>query len=173
VRKARPDQSADKTRRGIGYTLSRWQSLLRFVDDGRIEIDRQADRALNPSIALNRKNPFSQTRTAVHSMSCCAANLLAVESIDAVTPRAPPSRALAGWTAAGSQSEGSRWRGRALWDATPFPVLDFTGSGSSKHVMTPRPSARTLGVGPRQQVVDLGVGMAVDDPGEDVDEVNE
>ncbi|WP_435053500.1 IS66 family transposase, partial [Mesorhizobium caraganae] len=38
-----------KLAEAIRYTLSRWQDLSRFLDDGRIEIDRQHRRALNPS----------------------------------------------------------------------------------------------------------------------------
>jgi transposase len=40
----------------IGYALTRWQALTRFVDDGRIEIDNNAaERALR-CVALGRKN---------------------------------------------------------------------------------------------------------------------
>jgi transposase len=45
-----------KLAEAIRYTLSRWQGLARFVDDGRIEIDSNAvERSIRP-IALNRKN---------------------------------------------------------------------------------------------------------------------
>ena len=41
---------------GIRYTLSRWDGLTRFLDDGRIEIDSNVvERTIRP-IALNRKN---------------------------------------------------------------------------------------------------------------------
>jgi transposase len=40
----------------IRYALNRWDGLLRFLDDGRIEIDSNTvERAMRP-IALNRKN---------------------------------------------------------------------------------------------------------------------
>src|ERR1700674_2231698 len=40
----------------VRYALSRWDALLRYVDDGRIEIDNNAaERALRP-VALGRKN---------------------------------------------------------------------------------------------------------------------
>ena len=40
----------------IRYALSRWEGLIHFVDDGRIEIDSNAvERAMKP-IALGRKN---------------------------------------------------------------------------------------------------------------------
>ena len=45
-----------KLAEAIRYTLSRWEGLTRFVDDGRIEIDNNTvERAIRP-IALNRKN---------------------------------------------------------------------------------------------------------------------
>jgi len=40
----------------IGYALNHWQGLVRFLDDGRIEIDSNTvERSMRP-IALNRKN---------------------------------------------------------------------------------------------------------------------
>lgn len=45
-----------KLAEAIRYTLSRWQGLTRFIDDGRIEIDNNVvERSIRP-IALNRKN---------------------------------------------------------------------------------------------------------------------
>lgn len=45
-----------KLAEAIRYTLSRWEGLTRFLDDGRIEIDSNTvERAIRP-IALNRKN---------------------------------------------------------------------------------------------------------------------
>ena len=45
-----------KLSEAIRYTLSRWEGLSRFIDDGRIEIDSNVvERAIRP-IALNRKN---------------------------------------------------------------------------------------------------------------------
>ena len=45
-----------KLAEAIGYALSRWKGLTRFLDDGRIEIDSNVvERTIRP-IALNRKN---------------------------------------------------------------------------------------------------------------------
>lgn len=45
-----------KLAEAIRYTLSRWEGLTRFLDDGRIEIDNNTvERSIRP-IALNRKN---------------------------------------------------------------------------------------------------------------------
>jgi hypothetical protein len=44
------------TTTAIHYALSRWDALVRYSDDGRIEIDNNAaERALRP-VALGRKN---------------------------------------------------------------------------------------------------------------------
>jgi transposase len=48
--------SQTKLAEAIRYTLSRWEGLSRFLDDGRIEIDSNVvERSIRP-IALNRKN---------------------------------------------------------------------------------------------------------------------
>jgi hypothetical protein len=45
-----------KLAEAIRYTLSRWEGLTRFIDDGRIELDSNVvERSIRP-IALNRKN---------------------------------------------------------------------------------------------------------------------
>ncbi|MCJ9748990.1 IS66 family transposase, partial [Neorhizobium sp. SHOUNA12A] len=45
-----------KLAEAIRYTLSRWDGLTSFIDDGRIEIDSNTvERSIRP-IALNRKN---------------------------------------------------------------------------------------------------------------------
>ena len=45
-----------KLAEAIRYALSRWEGLIRFLDDGRIEIDSNiVERSIRP-IALNRKN---------------------------------------------------------------------------------------------------------------------
>ena len=45
-----------KLAEAIRYTLSRWEGLSRFLDDGRIELDSNTvERSIRP-IALNRKN---------------------------------------------------------------------------------------------------------------------
>lgn len=55
---ARGRQVSAKSRIGeaIRYTLPRWDGLIRFLDDGRIDLDNNAvERAIRP-LALNRKN---------------------------------------------------------------------------------------------------------------------
>ena len=45
-----------KLAEAIRYTLSRWEGLTRFIDDGRIQLDNNTvERSIRP-IALNRKN---------------------------------------------------------------------------------------------------------------------
>lgn len=49
-----------KLAEAIRYTLSRWDGLTRFIDDGRIEIDSNTvERSIRP-ITHNRKNACSQ-----------------------------------------------------------------------------------------------------------------
>ncbi len=51
-----PISQKTKLASAIRYTPSRWEGLLRFLDDGRIEIDSNTvERSIRP-IALNRKN---------------------------------------------------------------------------------------------------------------------
>ena len=55
---ARGRQVSAKSRLGeaIRYTLPRWDGLIRFLDDARIDLDNNAvERAIRP-LALNRKN---------------------------------------------------------------------------------------------------------------------
>jgi transposase len=40
----------------VRYALSRWDALLRYVDDGRIEIDNNAAERSLRTVALGRKN---------------------------------------------------------------------------------------------------------------------
>ena len=41
----------------VRYALGRWEALIRYVDDGRIEIDNNAaERELRAAVALSRKN---------------------------------------------------------------------------------------------------------------------
>jgi hypothetical protein len=45
-----------ETTAAIRYTLSRWDALLRFIDDGRIEMDNNAAERSLRGVALGRKN---------------------------------------------------------------------------------------------------------------------
>jgi len=54
--KVRETSKKSELARAIGYTLSRWQALIRYCHDGRIEMDNNAaERALR-AVALGRKN---------------------------------------------------------------------------------------------------------------------
>ena len=55
-RNGRPRLGEVRARRGNWLSLTRWQALTRYLDDGRIEIDNNAgDRALR-GVSLGRKN---------------------------------------------------------------------------------------------------------------------
>jgi hypothetical protein len=52
----RPVSAKSKLGEAIRYTLTRWDGLTRFLDDGRIDLDNNAvERSIRP-LALNRKN---------------------------------------------------------------------------------------------------------------------
>lgn len=55
---ARRDELSRKSElaKAIGYALTRWTALSRFLDDGRVEIDNNAAERAIRSIALGRKN---------------------------------------------------------------------------------------------------------------------
>src|SRR3546814_8865210 len=51
------------TAEAIRYTLNHWKGLIRFLDDGRIELDNNTvERAIRP-ITLQRKNARSEEHT--------------------------------------------------------------------------------------------------------------
>ena len=57
----------------IRYTLSRWDGLTRFLEDGRIEIDSNVvERAIRP-IALGRKNRYLEHSAAEKNLGCLPA----------------------------------------------------------------------------------------------------
>ena len=72
----------------IRYTLSRWDGLTRFLDDGRIEMDNNTvQRAMRP-IALTRKNALfaGHDRGAAHWG--IIASLIETAKLNAVDPQA-------------------------------------------------------------------------------------
>lgn len=54
--RARQVSAKSKLGEAIRYTLTRWDGLVRFIEDGRIDLDNNAvERSIRP-LALNRKN---------------------------------------------------------------------------------------------------------------------
>ena len=72
----------------IRYGLGRWDGLLRFVDDGRIEIDSNVvERAIRP-IALNRKNALFAGSDGGGDHWAILASLIETSKLNAIDPQA-------------------------------------------------------------------------------------
>ena len=74
--------------RAIGYTLTRWQALTRYRDDGRIEIDNNAaERALR-GVALGRKNYLFQGSDAGGERAAAIYSLVETAKLNGLDPHA-------------------------------------------------------------------------------------
>ena len=72
----------------IRYTLSRWDGLVRFLDDGRIEIDSNVvERTIRP-IALGRKNHLFAGSDGGGEHWAVIASLIETCKMNAVDPQA-------------------------------------------------------------------------------------
>ncbi|ENN86430.1 transposase [Rhizobium freirei PRF 81] len=75
-----------KLAEAIRYTLSRWEGLTRFIDDGRIEIDSNiVERSIRP-IALNRKNALFAGSDAGAEHWATIASLIETAKLNNVEP---------------------------------------------------------------------------------------
>ncbi len=76
------------TAEAIRYGLNHWDGLIRFLDDGRIELDTNAvERAMRP-IALNRKNALFAGCDEGAEAWACIASLIESCRLNAVNPEA-------------------------------------------------------------------------------------
>lgn len=76
------------TAKAIRYALSRWQALLRYCDDGRIEIDNNAaERALR-CVALGRKNFLFAGSDAGGDRAAACYSLLGTAKLNGLNPEA-------------------------------------------------------------------------------------
>lgn len=72
----------------IGYTLSRWEALIRYCEDGRIEIDNNAaERALR-AIALGRKNYLFAGSDAGGERAAAFYSLIGTAKLNGLDPEA-------------------------------------------------------------------------------------
>lgn len=77
-----------KLAEAIRYTISRWDGLIRFIDDGRIEIDSNTiERSIRP-IALNRKNALFAGSDAGAEHWATIASLIETAKLNDVEPLA-------------------------------------------------------------------------------------
>lgn len=72
----------------IGYAMNQWQALIRYVDDGRIEIDNNAaERALR-SVAIGRKNYLFLGSDAGGERAATMYSLLGTVKLNGMNPEA-------------------------------------------------------------------------------------
>jgi transposase len=77
-----------KTADAIGYAMNQWQALVRYLDDGRIEIDNNAaERALR-GVALGRKNYMFLGSDAGGERAATMYSLLGSARLNGVNPEA-------------------------------------------------------------------------------------
>jgi hypothetical protein len=75
-------------RDAIQYGLNQWDGLIRFLDDGRIEIDSNSvERSMRP-IALNRKNSLFAGHEQGAQNWACLASLIETCKLNSVNPNA-------------------------------------------------------------------------------------
>lgn len=87
--RAKLDLISQKTKlaEAIRYALSRWAGLIRFIDDGRIEIDSNVvERSIRP-IALNRKNALFAGSDGGGEHWAMLASLIETCKLNAVDPQ--------------------------------------------------------------------------------------
>ena len=76
------------TAEAIRYGLNHWEGLVRFLDDGRIEMDTNAvERAMRP-IALNRKNALFAGSDEGAEAWACLASLIETYRLNGADPEA-------------------------------------------------------------------------------------
>ena len=84
-----------KLAEAIRYALSRWAGLIRFIDDGRIEIDSNVvERSIRP-IALNRKNALFAGSDGGGEHWAIIASLIETCKLNGIDPQAYPEDVIA------------------------------------------------------------------------------
>jgi transposase len=79
---------ASPVRDAINYGLNQWDGLIRFLDDGRIEIDSNTvERSIRP-VALNRKNSLFAGHDQGAQNWAIIASLLETCKLNSVNPQA-------------------------------------------------------------------------------------
>jgi transposase len=72
----------------VRYALSRWQALLRYVDDGRIEIDNNAAERSLRTVALGRKNYLFAGSDAGGERAAAIYSLIGTAKLNGLDPEA-------------------------------------------------------------------------------------
>ena len=88
--RARLGEISQKSRlaEAIRYALSRWEGLIRFLDDGRIELDSNVVERLIRPIALNRKNALFAGSDGGPRHWAVIASLIETAKLNGVEPHA-------------------------------------------------------------------------------------
>jgi transposase len=96
----------------VGYALNQWHGLVRFLDDGRIEIDSNTvERSIRP-IALNRKNALFAGHDLGAENWAVLASLIETCKLHGVNPEA--------WLADVLSKLVDNWPNRRLAELTPW-----------------------------------------------------
>ncbi|RCW63208.1 transposase IS66-like protein [Pseudorhodoferax soli] len=74
--------------RAIGYTLTRWQALTRYRDDGRIEMDNNAAECALRGIALGRGNYLFMGSDAGGERAAAIYSLVQTAKLNGLDPEA-------------------------------------------------------------------------------------
>jgi hypothetical protein len=72
----------------IGYALSRWQALVRYRDDGRVEIDNNAAKRALRAVALGRKNYLFAGSDAGGERAAAIYSLIGTARLNGLDPEA-------------------------------------------------------------------------------------
>src|SRR3546814_6072621 len=84
------------TAEAIRYTLNHWKGLIRFLDDGRIELDNNTvERSIRP-ITLQRKNALFTGHDLGAENWATFASLIETCKLSGINPQAYPTDVLAG-----------------------------------------------------------------------------
>jgi len=111
-----PISQKTKLAEAIRYTLSRWEGLTRFLDDGRIEIDSNVvERSIRP-IALNRKNALFAGSDGGAEHWAVIASLIETCKLNGVEPQAYIADVIA---KIASNWPASRWDELMPWNWHP------------------------------------------------------
>ena len=99
-------------RDAIQYGLNQWDGLIRFLDDGRIEIDSNSvERSMRP-IALNRKNSLFAGHDQGAQNWACLASLIETCKLNSVNPNA--------WLTDALTKLVNRWPARRIDELMPW-----------------------------------------------------
>jgi hypothetical protein len=84
----RPLSKKSALAEAIRYALVRWEALLRYVDEGRIEIDNNAAEQASRTVALGRKNYLFAGSDAGGERAAAIYSLIGTAKLNGIDPEA-------------------------------------------------------------------------------------